>query len=501
MVKRKCNIWKERESKTKILRFEKLAKKNFNIQTRVFDTETWKQNIARDPTIPRSYSQLRRLGRIIFGKKGRRKWLEPERKSSFRGVVFPFFEECLESLYSNFMAGLANPFLISSQRSSIESDIDSDMPAFGHSKDTTHFTLHWTDNSTHADDNITDSSIIDDTGDYLETAWDKYNTVFGEQPYVPSGNTKIDVYFYDIGGYGATSPDGGIDLDSKNWVDKPGIRKTTSAHELFHRLQYTYGYRTSWTPQSPYKWFSEGTASWSEVFVWGRVSGAYKIRDLFIDPDMNLYDASYRALPFWLFFDTRQRDTLDDIPLVTFLQKYQTLGDEKQAAEDTIDEDWPSNNVYGQLDHFFALFSRERRIGSWRQTPTGGQPYAQILDPDDNDIVPVLTITDIALSLGDAYTNTETVSGLGSDYYRFVLGSNSDGSTFAVSVDGVAAGDFSYYMLWEKGGKWLRATFPFGVTEDYGISETINLNEADSVMMIISGRGTGGSYTINASIT
>ena len=501
MAEKKERILEKREGKMRFIQLDRLAKKGFDIKVPVYDSESWKRKIWKDPTIPRSYSQVRRLAQLIFRKKDRRRWKEPIRKWPFRGVVYSLFEECLESLYSQFYTGLSNPFLTDTQRDAIEGDMDSDMPAFGHTTETTHFILHWTDNSAHADDNIADSTIIDDTGGYLETAWERYNDVFGEQPYVPPGNTKIDVYFYDIGGYGGTSTDGGIDLDSKSWIDIPGIRQPTSAHELFHRLQYTYGYRTTWTPVSPYKWFSEGTAAWSEVFVWGRVSASYKVRDLFTSPDLNLYDASYRALPFWLFFDTRQRDTPDDIPLVTFLEKYQTLGDEKQAAEDTIDEDWPSNNVYGQLDTFFALFSRERRIGAWRQTPTGGQPYAQILDPDGNDIVPALTVTDVAIDLGDTYSHTETVSELGSDYYRFLLGGSSDGSTFSVSVDGVTGGDYSYYVLWERAGAWLRATFPSGVSGDYGITETINLANADSVMLIVSGRGTGGIYTIEASIS
>lgn len=166
-----------------------------------------------------------------------------------------------------------------------------------------------------------------------------------------------------------------------------------------------------------------------------------------------------------------------------------------------IDEDWPPNNVYGQLDHFFALFSRERRLGAWRQTPTGGHPYATILGPDGNNITPALMVTEISLGAGDNYINNGFVSQLGSDYYRFNLENDSEGQNIAVSVTGIIGGDYSYYLVWEKNNAFKKAAFPFGITGDYGFSETIALGTANSLMLIISGRGTGGAYTINASVS
>jgi hypothetical protein len=251
----------------------------------------------------------------------------------------------------------------------------------------------------------------------------------------------------------------------------------------------------------PYKWFSEGSCAWAEVFVWQRVSGDYKVKDLFANPDLNLWDASYSALPFWIFFQTRQQDLPDDNPLISFLQKYDATGDEKKVLAEVIDEDWPVNNVYGQLDSFFALFSRERRTGSWRQTPTGGQPYATILDPSGANILPPLSITEISLGSGDSYSNAGSVSQLGSDYYRFKFEGDSGGKTFLLSVTGVPTGDYSFYVLWEKGGGWKKAVFPPGITGDYSMSEAIDLVYADSILLIISGRGKGGTFSLAASVS
>lgn len=505
--------------KQRIIKLDRLVKKGLNISVRIPDVQTWQKIIEADPTIPRSFFQLRRLGQSIFGTKGRRPLRKCHKEviypafkrrrigdtflfTTMRGVISRHLEECGECLYHRFFTGLSNPFITNKQRALLEADMDAATPAFENSTETDHFILRWTNSSTHAADNIADSAIIDDTGGYLETAWEQYNTVFGKAPHVPAGSDKIEVVFKDLAGAnGSTTTGGPIYFDAQNWVNTPGIRQPTSAHELFHNLQYAFGYRTTWAPTGDYQWFSDGTACWAEVLVWQRVSGAYKITGLFADPDLNLYEASYRALPFWIFFQTRQQDEPADNPLVSFLQKYEATGNEKQSLADVIDEDWPSNNVYGQLDNFFALFSRERRIGAWRQTPTGGQPYATILDPDGNNIVPDLTVIDIPLGAGDSYANNGSVSQLGSDYYRFNFEGDSEGLTFTLSVTGDSDGDYSYYLVWEKNGVFKKAAFPFGITGDYGYSETIDLETANGLMLIISGRGKGGAYTINASVS
>lgn len=506
--------------KERIIKLDRLAKKGLNISIRVPDIQTWQKITKADPTIPRSFLQLRRLGQSIFGTKGRRPLqpFRPERPThrfirrrlqamtlltTMRGVITRHFEECGESLYASFFTGLGNPGLTDGQRDLIEANIDDATPTLENSTETDHFILRWTNSSTHADDNIADSTIIDETAGYLETAWQQYNTVFGKAPYVAAGSDKIEVVFYDLvnGILGVASPpDGPIRFDAKHWVDEPGIRQPLSAHELFHKLQYAFGFRTTHTPSGKYKWFSEGTASWAEVFIWQRVTRTQWVNGLFNNPDLNLWDASYRALPFWIFFQTRQQDAPGDNPLVSFLQKYEATGDERTALAEVIDEDWPSNNVYGQLDHFFSLFSRERLIGTWRQTPTGGQPYATILGPDGNNITPALMITEISLGAGDNYENSGSVSQLGSDYYRFNFESDAEGQIFTVSVTGVPGGNYSYYLIWEKNGAFKKAAFPFGVTGDYAFSETIDLGMANSLMLIISGRGTGGAYTISASV-
>ena len=383
----------------------------------------------------------------------------------------------------------------------IERDIDADVPNFENSIETDHFILRWTNSSANASDNIADSSIITETANYLENAWAQYDTSFGRQPYLVPGASKIEVLFYDISAFGSTTPGGPIELDAPNWIAQPGIRRPTSAHELFHRMQYAYGYRTTWTPSGAFQWFSEGTASWAEVFVWQRVSSASKITNLFTNPDLNLYNASSGALPFWIFFQTRQQDLPGDNPMISFFQKYEATGNQNNALAEVIDEDWPANNVYGQLDTFFALFSRDRRLGHWRVTPSVPTPYPTIQDPLGANIEPVPMMTNVGLGSGDGYANTGSVSPLGSDYYAFNLELNTAGQTLAINVTVSPGGDYSYYLIWEKDGTWKRASFPFASAGDFSFSETVDVAFANTVIIIVSGRGTGGSYTLTCTVT
>lgn len=258
--------------------------------------------------------------------------------------------------------------------------VDSPMPRFENRFETDHFVLHWTNRSAHYRDNIADSQVIRDTAGYLETAWNKYVTLFGRTPYVRSGQDKMDVVFRDIDCYGvADPPEGPIQFSARDWMDKPGIRQPTSAHELFHKLQYAYGYKTQWNPRKPYLWFTEGTAAWAEVFVWGRVSRTCKVDEIFKDVHLDLYQADDMAMPFWIYFVSGNRAEPNHHLMVKLLEKCEQMQDEKLALAEVVRE------TYGPADHFFASFARERKDGFWSETCSA--PYKCILGPDGQDVV------------------------------------------------------------------------------------------------------------------
>jgi len=259
---------------------------------------------------------------------------------------------------------------------------DSDMPFFENRMETDHFVLKWTSKSNHSADNIKDPQIIKDTAGYLEQAWAKYTALFGRQPYTPPGKDRIEVVFHDIDAYGyADPPDGPIQFSSVAWVDKNtrGIRRPTSAHELFHKLQYAYGFKTKWRPPEPYRWFSEGTASWSEVYVWGMVSRTCKLDELFRDTNMELDEAEDSALPFWIYFVQGNQEHPNDELMRKFFEACERLQDENLALKEVIEE------TYGPADQFFKKFATERKNGFW-SVPCDA-PYKCITGPEGQDLV------------------------------------------------------------------------------------------------------------------
>ncbi|MFZ0932571.1 MAG: DUF6055 domain-containing protein [Syntrophobacteraceae bacterium] len=263
-----------------------------------------------------------------------------------------------------------------------EHTVDSPMPSFENRLETDHFVLEWTNKSRHSPDNIKDPEIIKDTAGYLEEAWAKYTELFGRKPYTAPGQEKMEVVFRDIDCYGvADPPDGPIQFSSVAWVDKDttGIRRPTSAHELFHKLQYAYGYKTRWQPKRPYKWFSEGTAAWSEVYVWGRVSRACKLDELFKDTDMDIHEADDMAMPFWIYFVQGNHEHPNNQLMRKFFEACERLQDQNLALNEVIEE------TYGPVDRFFKDFARDRKRGFW-----GGPcdtPYKSILGPDGKNLI------------------------------------------------------------------------------------------------------------------
>jgi hypothetical protein len=370
------------------------------------------------------------------------------------------------------------------------------IPVFNEQIETENFILKWTTTSRHSPDNIYDRAIIEETAEYFETAWNKFVTAFGRKPHLGNNKKKMEVVFRDLDCYGVADPPGGpIRLDSESWVSQPGIRKPTSAHELFHKLQYAYGYRTKWKPRSPYKWFSEGTAAWAEVFVWQRVSGSRKISDLFKNPSMDLYEAEAGSLPFWIFFQEKCKMGPDHNPIVELFEEYQATGDERKALERII------SRKHGSMEDFYLLFARERRTGQWWANGSNSAAFPIVLDPKGNSIIPKLNVTQVVLRKGGNYEHSGSVSKLGSGYYRFKFAPNTEGHTVTVTISSNTDTGCATFLGWEKNGVWNKDVFPSCKTGGYSYSEKIDRDSADSLMLILSGAGNKGKYKVKISIS
>ncbi|MCG8417276.1 MAG: hypothetical protein MJE77_04945 [Proteobacteria bacterium] len=449
----------------------------------VASPRSWQRLLTSDPGIPKTFEQLSDYQRVL----AERRELEPGDAG---------FEECGEASHQRLVLGLTNPELSGPQRDIVAAAANAELPSFEHRHETEHFVLWWTNQSTHEKDNIPDSSIVEETALYMEAAWDTYVRTFGRQPYLPEGADKMEVIFYDISGFGrASPPQGPIQLDAYHFVDKPGIRQPTSAHELFHKLQYAYGYRTKHKPISPYKWFSEGTATWAEVYIWQRVSRGAKVTRIFDEPDRPLYDASYYAVPFWLYYhhelDVDQKD-----PMVAYFESYDEIGYEEDVLASRIGADWTSSEAEPSVDNFFSTFSMARVHGDWRSPAL--QP---ILGRDDIDVSdPHVFMNEVELTRDAAFSQTDSVSQLGSDYYRFGFDPEDDGNMIHLAIEGAPDGDFAYYLAWEWDGHIIAKSFPFWLDNQLTWSTPFRPGYVDAMVVIVSGRDIGGDYTIRASM-
>jgi hypothetical protein len=261
--------------------------------------------------------------------------------------------------------------------------IEVECPSFENQLETEHFILRWTNASSHAADNIGDADIVRETAGYLEAAWGKLTGLFGRTPYLPAGSSKMVVIFHDLDCYAyADPPEGPIEFNASVWIRMPSIRQSTSAHELLHKLQYAYGYKTRWVAREPKLWFTEGTAAWAEVFVWGRVSRSCKVVDMFKNTSIDLYEAEDMALPFWIYFVSGNSGAPKDQLMVKLFEKCEEQrGDLKDALFDVI------RDAYGSVDSFFLRFALERRNGFWLEPASQSGNYGRILGPDGKDLV------------------------------------------------------------------------------------------------------------------
>jgi hypothetical protein len=206
----------------------------------------------------------------------------------------------------------------------------------------------------------------------LEDAYNKYFELFEREPelytFSPLLENVIEIKFSNIPGRGVTSSAWRwIEFSSQAWIDSRGsISRPTSAHELFHRIQYTYGYRTLPGHETD-DWFGEGTASWAELFVWNQVSSASKVSHFYDFPEQDLVEYFVTENPgksagFWFFWDSHLLP--GEHAMKHFMEAYQRNGKIEETLNVLLEK------VYGP-----AFFERlvDRYTGETEVVP--GSPY------------------------------------------------------------------------------------------------------------------------------
>lgn len=350
----------------------------------------------------------------------------PSRRIHFEASDAPSAETCGE--YSRGLVDLAleTQILTDDDKNSIRETISDAQPVLEKEKTIGHFRFFWTEQSSDPDDNVTESDI-DATADELNDLFVKFTAEF-RQPKAKSvnGSPLIDVNTYsDPGLFGSTSSfRNEIFLNSRHVVRDECRRRTTSAHELFHRVEYAYGYVTGTANQS---WWVEALGSWSQNYAYpDQFDYIRRVAAGLDDPRKRLLSRSYDACHFWKLFSewlaaSETSPFQQEFEAVrAFMEEHDNNGKRAKEACETVLQHLNSNRPFDTFYSQFALCNVGKDFvdfpGAYRDNKKSVEncqrnygPYTSILPSRDE------TIQDDA----DSWSSpTLAINQYGSDYYR-----------------------------------------------------------------------------------
>ncbi len=481
-----------------VYRPRRLRERGVRIAIPIEDPDVWQRRVKADPGLPKSYDELRDL---------------VERRFSGRGYIVssadalpdteeqPFTDRtCGESLYARIYGGLANPWLASEERDSIEAVLAEATPTDWKSRDDfPHFILRWTETDPNPANNLDPEharELIAEAGALLEQAWQSLTAAFGRPPFGSEGGNKIQVDFQDLPDDKegqANPPEGPIVFDAEKWQASTALRAPLAAHELFHKLQYAFGFRLDWEQASFVEWFSEGTARWAEVFVHQRLTNSRWLLEWMLDPNLNFFAMSSMSLPFWLFFDAQFHPQ-------ALLKLLQSCKDEL-GAQSGLDQ--VLLDAGHDLPEFFQQFAIAIKVENgtreWRRPPSGQVLYPQILDENGQPIEPQVGTTTQTLSQGEIYSSPEPIplGSLAACYHAFTFQAAADGRP--LRIEARSGQDLTYQLILLRGGHKV-SEIPPVVSADFVNEQAIQLAIADTLLFIASSRGARTTIEVSAQV-
>jgi hypothetical protein len=387
-------------------------------------------------------------------------------------------------------AAIQNPDISDATRYEVDYIMDASVPPLPKTYTSGHFKFFYTDNDANPDHNVT-LDEIKITATNLNSYWTTYKTNFTFPKYYTSGTQKmidVKVYYLGAGYLGETDSSWNhINLNSKLTVKDDCKRKTTSAHELFHRVQYSYGYASG---TANLQWIIEGTAAWSQRHT------NITVRDYMfrMNSGLNVSDKaliasrSYDAAHFWVYLEMRCGwAAIKDV-----WKTFQTNGhDAKSAVHDVV-----KSKLNMSFDKYVRLWAQANYIkdlinaGLYEysedevNTTSCGITYGPLSH---------VSRTKYKIYQTTQWSKSDSVEAYGTDYYKFPI--NTDVENIKITIDGSDSGDFFYSFIPVKSESYI--TITEANSTDYTFSKTITAGEWDNIVVVVTGRSSGGSYTIS----
>ena len=472
---------------------KRLAERGVKIAIPILEPEAWEESLRVDPALPATYPELSGLaGKLI--QSNRNGISAPEAASSQQPTTLE--ESCGESLYAKLYQGLGNPHLDKVERDSIDAAFAEATPVNWQTRSSPHFLLRWTDSDPDPAHHLTDPTLIDEAVTLLETAWQVFTMAFGREPFGSAGGQQIQVDFLDLGSLEgqAFPPEGPIQLNAAIWQARPELRAPLAAHELFHKLQYAFGFRREWAQSATdVGWLSEGTARWSEVFVHQRLTASKWLVDWLHSPSIDFFATDSFAVPFWIFFDAQRRMEGGPIALLDLLTACQAEQDARLGLERALFE------ASRDLPEAFAAYNAAAWLKEIRRMPNGHILYPVIVGPDGQPIDPLPAAMTVQLDAGGIFESAVVPLGaFGCCYHLFTFAPSAAGRSLRLEARSDGA-PMTFQVLSLLGGQRIAGSLT--VSAGFVHQQTIQLDTADAVVLVISGRGVPVGVEVGAQVT
>jgi Mg-chelatase subunit ChlD len=363
---------------------------------------------------------------------------------------------------------------------------------------TTNFIVYYTTKIADGTHRILNEGQAQWVADNLETARDRYmnDPDFGLP--APMSTGKLEVWVYDIGGLGVTSPSWNrmeIDSGFVRGCDPIGSptemdclqAKATPLHELLHRVQFTYpGFGDEWATGL---FAVEGHTKFMEDEVFADMDDVpgtqYQIRSngYLGNPNWDVTTASYNACIFWKYF----------------AERYGSATDEPEVGVDVVRHFWQQSNVASvaeistvnltldSLGHPSVLFRDVFRdwIAANYTKDVSTVPHARYgyIDDDGNPYSSVPTVVNANVGAGDYDTSAnQSVVRWGAKYYRVQPEATCGAINFQFERD---SGTPVYHVMTIKDDElidhWTSTTYDW--------SKTVIDDDYDAMVAVVGGYG------------
>jgi len=473
-----------------------------DVRIEILSPEKFESAFGGNPDIPRTDAAVLALAQRLYPSLAAKRAMPPPLEVEPQ-PLHPEFEpgqprppppqpRCGAPQVGALFAALRNPAIANSTRHLVEQIMAESTPALPRTYSSTNFLIKYTDNDPDPKNNVT-LSQVKATAALLEKYYAKYVTSFTAPK--ASLPLKVAIYYIDPKTWGQTASSWNrIELNSEAVRNYCG-RRWVSAHELFHRVQYSYGY-VSGLPRMD--WAVEGSASWAEKFacksedIWHYL---YDMSDGLNQPDKDLFKSrKYDACHLWVYLEEQARTYL---AVKDFWVNYQGNKNPSSALASVIKarwnlglypflQRWHQANILKDLDGISARFDYQEdevQVKSncgftWGLLAHVEPAGTYNLDSSSRNII------------------GNFVAPGGADYWVFNLDPTM--KRVKINFDGTfngVTGDFYCSFILLKGNI---PTIYNTTSNDYTFYyEDLGPGNYDKLIVIVAGRSKGGNYTLS----